>query len=177
MLTSGVAQRKAFENASGVEDDEEATRIHLLVHDIKPPFLDGQKVFTKIESVSPVRDPNSDMAVIARKGSRTVKEKRQQKERQKQAQEVTSMANTALGHLIGVKEDADDSAPLAAEEQYKGSYKFAEHIKTNEHLDAARSGLLREQRESLPAFAVREDLLRMIRDNAVVIVIGETGSG
>ncbi len=36
---------------------------------------------------------------------------------------------------------------------------------------------LKEQREYLPAFAVREDLLRVIRDNQVVIVVGETGSG
>jgi pre-mRNA-splicing factor ATP-dependent RNA helicase DHX38/PRP16 len=36
---------------------------------------------------------------------------------------------------------------------------------------------LREQREYLPAFAVREDLLRVIRDNQVVVVVGETGSG
>lgn len=36
---------------------------------------------------------------------------------------------------------------------------------------------MREQREFLPAFAVREDLLRVIRDNQVVVVVGETGSG
>jgi pre-mRNA-splicing factor ATP-dependent RNA helicase DHX38/PRP16 len=41
----------------------------------------------------------------------------------------------------------------------------------------SRSKTLREQREYLPAFAVREDLLRVIRDNQVVIVVGQTGSG
>ncbi|OBT52331.1 hypothetical protein VE04_07626, partial [Pseudogymnoascus sp. 24MN13] len=41
----------------------------------------------------------------------------------------------------------------------------------------SQSKTLREQREYLPAFAVREDLLRVIRDNQVVIVAGETGSG
>lgn len=60
----------------------------------------------------------------------------------------------------------------------------------------ARTRTLREQREYLPAFACREDLLRSIRDNQgavcpilryrsiltaflsiVVIVVGETGSG
>ena len=60
----------------------------------------------------------------------------------------------------------------------------------------ARSRTLREQREYLPAFACREDLLRTIRDHqgavihhslsrnpyngsgyTVVIVVGETGSG
>ena len=104
MLTSGVAQRRDHEQ--DFDDDEEATRVHLLVHDIKPPFLDGRKIFTKqLEPVPAVRDPQSDMAVFSRKGSKVVKEKRQQKERQKQAQEATNMAGTALGNIMGVKED------------------------------------------------------------------------
>lgn len=41
----------------------------------------------------------------------------------------------------------------------------------------SRSKTLKEQREFLPAFAVRDELLRVIRDNQVTIVVGETGSG
>ena len=178
MLTSGIAQRKALNG--DFDDDEETTRVHLLVHDIKPPFLDGRTIFTKqLEPISAVRDPQSDMAVFARKGSRVVKEKRQQKERQKQASQATSMAGTALGNLMGVREDDGDAvAPIAAEAEYKGSYKFAEHMKKDEgQSDFSKNKTLKEQREFLPAFAVREDLLRVIRDNQVIIVIGETGSG
>lgn len=36
---------------------------------------------------------------------------------------------------------------------------------------------MKEQREYLPVFAVRQKLLNVIRDNSVVVVIGETGSG
>ncbi|MCJ1272622.1 DEAH-box RNA helicase prp16 [Puttea exsequens] len=178
MLTSGVAQRR--DHAMDLEDDEEATRIHLLVHDIKPPFLDGRKVFTKqLDPVPAVRDPQSDMAVFSRKGSKVVKEKRQQKERQKQAQEATNMAGTALGNLMGVKEDEGDSAaPAPGEDEGKSSNKFAVHMKKSEGQSAfSKSKTLREQREYLPAFAVREELLRVIRDNQVVIVVGQTGSG
>lgn len=178
MLTSGVAQRR--DHAVDFEDDEDATRIHLLVHDLKPPFLDGRTIFTKqLEPVPAVRDPQSDMAVFSRKGSKVVKEKRQQKERQKQAQAATNMAGTALGKLMGVKEDETDSAAaVPGEESYKGSSKFAEHIKKNAGAsDFSKSKTLQEQREYLPAFAVREELMRVIRDNQVVIVVGQTGSG
>jgi pre-mRNA-splicing factor ATP-dependent RNA helicase DHX38/PRP16 len=41
----------------------------------------------------------------------------------------------------------------------------------------SKSKTLQEQRQYLPAFAVREDLLRVIRDNQVTIVVGQTGSG
>lgn len=34
-----------------------------------------------------------------------------------------------------------------------------------------------EQRRYLPAFAVRQELLNIIRENSVVIIVGETGSG
>ena len=81
-------------------------------------------------------------------------------------------------------------------EDYKGDSKFASHLKTSTGVSSfARNRTLREQREYLPAFACREDILRTIRDNQgavcstlsrlltdgpsriVVIVIGETGSG
>lgn len=188
MLTSGVAQRRDLDN--GFEDDEEGTRTHLLVHDLKPPFLDGKTIFTKqLEPVSAVRDPQSDMAVFSRKGSNVVKERRQQKERKAQAQQATNVAGTALGNIMQVKEGKNggqDQNGLASTDPdgndedavQKGGSKFAEHLKQSEGQSAfSRTKSLREQREYLPAFAVREELLRVIRDNQVIVVVGQTGSG
>lgn len=178
MLTSGVAQRRDYDG--DFEADDDGTRVHLLVHDLKPPFLDGRTVFTKqLDPVPAVRDPQSDMAVFSRKGSKVVREKRQQKERQKQAQEATNMAGTALGNLMGITEDEGDSAAaVPGEEIHKGGSRFAEHLKKSDSQSAfSKSKTLREQREYLPAFAVREELLRVIRDNQVVVVVGQTGSG
>jgi pre-mRNA-splicing factor ATP-dependent RNA helicase DHX38/PRP16 len=175
MLTSGVAQRR---DQLHDFDDEESVRIHLLVHDLKPPFLDGKTIFTKqLEPVPAVRDSQSDMAVFSRKGSKVVREKRQQKERQKQAQDATNIAGTALGKIMGVKEDEGDSAAAVPGED-TGKSKFASHLKKNTGSSAfSRSKTLKEQREYLPAFAVREELMRVIRDNQVIIVVGQTGSG
>src|SRR6201996_7904379 len=175
MLTSGVAQRR--DQAQDFDDDD-AVRVHLLVHDLKPPFLDGKTVFTKqLEPVPAVRDPQSDMAVFSRKGSKVVREKRQQKERQKQAQEATNMAGTALGNILGVKEDDGDSAAAVPGEN-TGKSRFASHLKKSTGTSAfSKSKTLKEQREYLPAFAVREELMRVIRDNQVVIVVGQIGSG
>lgn len=180
MLSSGVAQRRGQE----FEDDEDTMRVHLLVHDLRPPFLDGRTIFTKqLDPVPAVRDYQSDMAVFSRKGSRVVKERRQQRERQRQAQEATSLAGTTLGNVMGVKneEDTDSAIPLPKEEEDKAepqSHKFSEVMKKNDGAsDFSQSKSMREQREFLPAFAVREDLLSVIRDNQVVIVVGETGSG
>ena len=175
MLTSGVAQRR--DQAQDFDDDD-AVRVHLLVHDLKPPFLDGKTVFTKqLEPVPAVRNAQSDMAVFSRKGSKVVREKRQQKERQKQAQEATKVAGTALGNILGVKEDEGDSAAAVPGEE-TGKSKFATHLKKNTGSSAfSKSKTLKEQREYLPAFAVREELMRVVRDNQVIIVVGQTGSG
>ncbi|KAG6191777.1 hypothetical protein E4U27_004212 [Claviceps purpurea] len=182
MLVSGVAQRR---DTAADFDDEEATRVHMLVHDLRPPFLDGKTIFTKqLEPVPAVRDYQSDMAVFSRKGSKVIREARQQSERQKQAQQATSMAGTALGNIMGAKDNDEDSAlPEPSGENdgkvKKGSgNKFSTHMnKSNGASDFSRTKTLREQREYLPAFAVREELLRVIRENQVTIVIGETGSG
>lgn len=61
---------------------------------------------------------------------------------------------------------AEAEAKNATKEDYKGDSKFASHLKTSAGVSSfARSRTLREQREYLPAFACREDLLRSIRDN------------
>ena len=49
-------------------DESDEAKVHLLVHNIVPPFLDGRIVFTKQpEPVVPIKDPTSDMATVARK--------------------------------------------------------------------------------------------------------------
>ncbi|KAK5112512.1 DEAH-box RNA helicase prp16 [Meristemomyces frigidus] len=179
MLASSVAQTR--DQAHDFLDDNDETRIHLLVHDLKPPFLDGKTVFTKqIDPISAVRDPQSDMAVFSRKGSKVVKERRQQKERQKQAQEATGLAGTALGNIVGAKEEDSDAAigPAVGNGHPPKASKFLDSLKKeNGQSDFSRTKTLREQREYLPAFAVREELLRVVRDNQVTIVVGQTGSG
>ncbi|KAK0895600.1 DEAH-box RNA helicase prp16 [Friedmanniomyces endolithicus] len=180
MLASSIAQTRdqGYVDFSADNDD---IRLHLLVHDLKPPFLDGKTIFTKqLEPISAVRDPQSDMAVFARKGSKVVKERRQQKERQKQAQEATAVTGTALGNVLGVKdEDTDTAVPTNGAPVVKNAgSKFADSLKKDTaQSDFSRTKSLREQREYLPAFAVREELLRVIRDNQVTIVVGQTGSG
>ncbi|CAG8529954.1 3737_t:CDS:10 [Racocetra fulgida] len=201
MLTSGIVQRKEidldFDGDSEVSiNTQQLIKFEIktklinsnlnidLLHDIKPPFLDGRMVFTKqLGTVQSVKDPTSDLAVFSRKGSQLVKEKREQIERQKAAKSVVDVAGTALGNIMGVKASDEDSAepptnPAGEMETPKGDSQFASHLKASEAASSfSRSKTLREQREYLPAFAVREELLRIIRDNQVIVVVGETGSG
>ena len=74
--------------------------------------------------------------------------------------------------------ESERKAKEEGKEDYKGDSKFASHLKTSTGVSSfAKSRTLKEQREYLPAFACREDLLKTIRENQVVVVVGETGSG
>jgi pre-mRNA-splicing factor ATP-dependent RNA helicase DHX38/PRP16 len=65
MLVSGAVQR--IEADTDFDDDVES-KVQLMVHNVSPPFLDGRVSFTKqLAPVLPVKDPTSDMAVIAKK--------------------------------------------------------------------------------------------------------------
>ncbi|EPQ61179.1 hypothetical protein GLOTRDRAFT_69469, partial [Gloeophyllum trabeum ATCC 11539] len=183
MVTSGVATRKALD--LDFEDESEST-VHVMVHDLKPPFLDGRTVFTKqLDPINPIRDPTSDMAIFSKKGSALVKEKREQAERAKAAAKLAALGGTALGNIMGVRDeegeaDAESQAKDKAgvKEDYKGESKFASHLKEQAGVSSfARNKTLKEQREYLPAFACREELLKVIRENQVIVVVGETGSG
>ncbi|KAK6930841.1 DEAD-box helicase, OB fold [Dillenia turbinata] len=166
-------------------DDEEERKVILLVHDTKPPFLDGRVVFTKqAEPIMPLKDPTSDMAIIARKGSSLVREIREKQNMNKSRQRFWELAGSKLGDILGVEKTAEqidaDTAPVGedGEVDYKEDAKFAQHMKKNEAVsDFAKSNTLAQQRQYLPIYSIRDDLLQVIRENQVVVVVGETGSG
>lgn len=147
-------------------DNDSDVRVLLLVHDTKPPFLDGRFLFTKQKGeragaavirrrcseakhlisnhlyqacltkgsdpegcagasqasaspplpdlpppplphsagpVLPLKDSTSDMAVIARQGSKLVKEVRDKKESTKSRQRFWEVAGSKMGKITGVR--------------------------------------------------------------------------
>ncbi|KAG5237314.1 pre-mRNA-splicing factor ATP-dependent RNA helicase [Salix suchowensis] len=166
-------------------DDEEEHKVILLVHDTKPPFLDGRVVFTKqAEPVMPLKDPTSDMAIISRKGSALVRETHEKQSMNKSRQRFWELAGSKLGDILGVEKTAEqidaDTATVGEEGEidFKEDSKFAQHMKNGGAVsDFAKSKTLSEQRQYLPIFSVRDELLQVIRENQVIVVVGETGSG
>ncbi|CAB4294557.1 unnamed protein product [Prunus armeniaca] len=166
-------------------DDEEERKVILLVHDTKPPFLDGRVVYTKqAEPIMPIKDPTSDMAIISRKGSTLVREIHEKQSMNKSRQRFWELAGSKLGDILGVEKSAEqidaDTAAVGedGEIDFKEDAKFAQHMKSGEAVsDFALSKTLSQQRQYLPIFSVRDELLQVIRENQVIVVVGETGSG
>ena len=83
----------------GIEIEED--RVMLLVHDIKPPFLDGSATFTKqTKPVQVVRDPTSDFAVLAKKGSAVLRFVRERADRQAMREKFWDLSGTKMGNVM-----------------------------------------------------------------------------
>ena len=179
MLRSGAVTKLDYDEDF---EEESAAKVNLIVTNIIPPFLDGRIVFTKqAEPVIPIKDPTSDMATVAKKGSRLVRVHRDQAEKKKAQKKEWELAGTKMGNILGVEKvnDAEDK-DLDDRTDYKENQKFADHMKVDQDggkSDFSRQKTIKQQREYLPVFAVRQELLQLIRDNSVIIVVGETGSG
>lgn len=165
-FSQGRKKRYYEAEDNNIEEDQVS---HLIVHQKLPPFLDGKIKFSKqTNPVLPVKDPTCDMAVNAKKGSALVKELRQQKEVKRAQKKDWELKNTHIGEIMKIKNEDEADTTISS---YKDKYsKHLDNIKTDKKKIEA-------QRKSLPVYACRDELLHLIRENKVVIVVGETGSG
>eukprot|EP01133_Synstelium_polycarpum_P002543 gene2543-2914_t len=170
--------------------EEEEARVNLIVSNTVPEFLEGVGALgTAQKAVATVKDVTSDLAIIAKRGSSLMREYRDKKDRIKGQRKVWEIGGTALGNIMGVKESEDAEDKITGAEEivdkdtgdvlnYKSNSQYASHLKKSEPTsDFARTKTIKQQREFLPIAGCREDLLRVIAENSVIVIVGETGSG
>lgn len=104
------------------------------------------------------------------------------------------LSGTNLGNLLKINKDQEkiensmgpvgqqaykSSGSNEDEIDYKAESQYASSLmkKSEAVSDFAKSKTIKEQREYLPVYSVRDELLTVIRDNKIVIIVGETGSG
>ncbi len=89
-----------------LETDEE--RVILMVHDIKPPFLDGRMVFTtQTEPIQVVKDVNGDFYQVSKKGSQVLRMIRESQNRAAMREKFWELSGTNLGNLLKINKDAE----------------------------------------------------------------------
>jgi pre-mRNA-splicing factor ATP-dependent RNA helicase DHX38/PRP16 len=188
LLSSGAAVKGEVSLNITTEND---SRVTLLVHQVKPPFLDGRVSFSSIRDAVPtVKDASSDFAKLAREGSATLKRLRATKDKNTMRQKFWELGGTRMGDAVGVKaqkgaqgDPAGGDLQADGEVDYKKSSGFAAHLTRKGSRndcavsDFAKEKSIRQQREYLPVYSVRDELLNVVRENTVVIIVGETGSG
>ncbi|KAG7798764.1 hypothetical protein KL929_001807 [Ogataea haglerorum] len=160
-------RRRTADSSAGRSrfDEEGVPDIDLVVHRLTPPFLDSATIMTKkLEVIETVRDKTGDLYKYSKLGSALVNERRANKDRKKGAKDAASMNNSRLAKILGGKENAGD----ASESKEGGTF-----------LDDQTYGrqAILQQRKRLPAYQARSELMKVVAENQVLVVIGETGSG
>ncbi|GME80951.1 unnamed protein product [Ambrosiozyma monospora] len=153
--------------------DEVSNDIELLVHRLNPPFLDVSTVLSnQIEIVSTIRDKTGDLYKYSRSGSFVVNKRREERDRKKNAKETANIDNTSLGKVIkgNMKKNTEDIE--TGQEEDSDNF-----IKALNKDNTYSKDTIRMQRMKLPAYQVKDTLLRLISENQVIVIIGETGSG
>lgn len=146
-------------------EDEVDPDINLVVHRLTPPFLDEKAVLSDGAGVRDVvRDRTGDLYRVAREGSGIVAEHRLEQERSRNARDVVD--GKGRGEVEGGEEVAGK-----AKKGVEGM-----KMKKKESKETHRRKIQQERRR-LPAYKIKEQFLRAVHDNQVLVVVGETGSG
>ncbi|KAK1442934.1 ATP-dependent RNA helicase [Babesia gibsoni] len=187
LLSSGVLSRSERMGLDLMHDEDEEEEIEIELNDVVPTFLKGQTRKSGIE-LSPIKivsNPEGSLARAIATSSVIAKERRE---------------NERLMEDNLVRDSLDDNRnQLGSRYAGQGENSMAQFMrelnKSNALLqqdskrkaDASSKGdkgnkqshelSIKEQRESLPIFSLRDELLQAVKENDILIVVGETGSG
>ncbi len=190
LIRSGVLavdQYPTFDKEGGmgmmaVEETEEEWEVDLA--EAEPAFLKGQtrRSGKDLSPVRIVKNPDGSLQRAAMQQSSMAKERRELRQAQ---------ANSLMDSIPkDLSRPWEDPLPEAGERHFAAelrsinmsSFDGAPEWKQKAQSKTLSYGIIsnksiKEQRESLPVYRLKSELLRAIFENQVLVVIGETGSG
>jgi ATP-dependent RNA helicase DHX8/PRP22 len=176
MIAAGVldaAEYPDFDAEEGVLQIEEVEEdVDIEIKEEEPLFLRGQTKFSlQLSPIKVIKAPDGSLNRAAISGGELAKERRQL--RQQQAEEEAAKGN---------QNDRNWDDPLRQNqiERYSRAPQVPEWKKAV--MSSGTFGKLtnlsiQDQRESLPVYKLRDALVNAIRENPILIVVGDTGSG
>jgi ATP-dependent RNA helicase DHX8/PRP22 len=193
LIASGVIPRSDYPNINedynahlndegGFEEEEE---VEIEVREEEPPFLVGQtKQSLELSPIRIVKAPDGSLNRAAMAGDTLAKERRDLKQQEAQEKAAKEAANVDLSSqwndpMAPQRQFASDirntrpNQSAEAQPEWKKISTHSKDISMGERTDMS----MREQRESLPVYKFRKQLLEAIAKHQILIVVGETGSG
>ncbi|EED95910.1 ATP dependent RNA helicase [Thalassiosira pseudonana CCMP1335] len=190
LIRSGVLpveQYPTFDNEGGLgmlaqETTEEQTEVELA--DFEPSFLRGQtrRSGRDLEPIRIVKNPDGSLQRAAMQQGTLAKERREL--RQAQANQLVDSIPKDLNRPW------EDPLPEAGERHFAqelrsinmSAFDGAPEWKQKAESKTLSYGIIsnrsiKDQRESLPIYRLKPELMRAMSENQVLVVIGETGSG
>ncbi|KAJ8601657.1 hypothetical protein CTAYLR_010454 [Chrysophaeum taylorii] len=183
LVASGVLPPEAYPEEE--EEEEDVEEVEVEVNECAPPFLQGRTKEAAAEPAKIVLNPDGSMQRAALTQSSLAKERRELKQAQ------------ANALMEGIPKDLnrpwEDPMPALGERHFAQELRSANLSGALAEMDPSRkpratlgalsfgrrdgNKSIKEQRESLPIFGLKDELVKAVRENQVLVVIGETGSG
>ena len=173
---------------NGQGDFEEEEDVDIEVREDEPPFLAGQtKQSLELSPIRVVKAPDGSLNRAAMAGTTLAKERRDLRQ-QEQADKAAEQASK-----VNVNEQWQD--PMIAPEQRKLASELRQAqqqssravdaipewkrvVQNKDQSFGKRTNMtIKQQRESLPVYKFRKQLLEAVEQNQLLIVVGDTGSG
>ena len=191
MLKTGVIDKSElpdFDDETGLlhkDDDDQDLEVELV--EDEAPFLKGQgRMLNNLSPVRIVKNPDGSLAQAAMMQGALSKERRETKmqERQQQESEQPTSTNTMKWNDPMRKNNEPEESPVATGANAAG-FNNTDMPEWKKHIIGGSKGSygkktsmsILEQRQSLPIYKLKDELIRAINDNQILIVVGETGSG
>ncbi|KAL9113113.1 MAG: hypothetical protein Q9227_002725 [Pyrenula ochraceoflavens] len=194
LIASGAISAQDYPNIdeeynatlNGEGDFELEEDVDIEVRDEEPPFLAGQtKQSLELSPIRVVKAPDGSLNRAAMSGTNLTKERRelqQQEARDKAAEQAAQVDLNSQWHdPMMAPERRQFASDLRAPRDPETSSAMPEWKRATQNKDQSfgkRTTMsIKQQRESLPVFKFRKQLLEAIHQNQLLIVVGDTGSG
>ncbi|KAF0904588.1 hypothetical protein E2562_035687 [Oryza meyeriana var. granulata] len=174
LIASGVLDTKDYpvfddEDGEGINYQEEGVEedLEIELNEDEPAFLQGQG--RSSIDMSPVRiskNPDGSLSRAVAVQSALVKERRDIKNRPWE-DPVPEVGGRYLAQELRGVGLSVESMPEWKKEAYGKTVRFGQMSRLS----------IQEQRQSLPIYRLKNELIKAVCDNQVLVVIGETGSG
>jgi len=193
MIAAGIVKASDYPD---LEEDYNATLrgdgqmeleedVDIEIRDEEPPFLAGQtKQSLELSPIRVVKAPDGSLNRAAMAGASLAKERKELRQQENDSQEdkgkvdLSSQWQDPMANPE-TRQFASDlrKRPQAAQANPDAVPEWKKAIAKDQSLGKRTSMTIKEQRESLPVYAFRDQLIQAVRENQIMIVVGETGSG
>ncbi|XP_065204095.1 ATP-dependent RNA helicase DHX8-like [Planococcus citri] len=174
-----------FDEVTGIlpKEDSDEEDVEIEIVEEEPPFLHGHG--RNVHELSPVRivkNPDGSLAQAAMMQSALAKERREQKMIARE-QEVDSAPTNSNKNWIDPLPEPENKNMIGTSRGIGISSQeipeWKKHVIGGKKSSFGKKTNLTilEQRQSLPIYKLKDDLIKAVAENQILIVIGETGSG
>lgn len=192
LIASGVAKASDYPdldedynatlNGEGQLDLEEDVDIE--IREEEPPFLAGQtKQSLELSPIRIVKAPDGSLNRAAMAGTNLAKERKEMRREEVEAKEQESKVDLQSQWQDPMADPdkrrfANDMRQANMRQKNDGAPEWRQAIAPKDVSMGKRTNMsIKQQRESLPVFTFRNQLIEAIKENQILIVVGETGSG